>query len=67
MSGFVDSLKGSTLNWTLYNTLHVPLKTLVLVRKIGKYNQILKTFCRNNHQGQVLPEAKLSLGTPGLT
>jgi hypothetical protein len=67
MSRFVDSLKGSTLNWTLYNILHVPLKILVLVRKVGKYNQILKAFCRNHHQGQVLPEVKLRLGTPELT
>ena len=67
MGGFGDSLNGSTLNWTLYNILHVPLKTVVLVRKVGKYNQILKAFCRNHHQGQVLPEVNLSLGTPGLT
>jgi hypothetical protein len=67
MSGFGDSLNGSTLNWTLYNILHVPLKILVLVLKVGKYNQILKASCRNHNQGQVLPEVKLSLGTPGLT
>ena len=67
MSGFGGSLNCSTLNWTLYNILHVPLKTLVLVPKVGKYIHILKTFCRNHHQGQVLPEVKLSLGNPGLT
>jgi hypothetical protein len=67
MSGFVDSLKGSTLNWTLYNILHVPLQILVQVRKVGKYNQILQAFCRNHHQGKVLPEVKLISGTPGLT